>query len=85
MVTLNVAHACHPTNAIVATRRHWWPRAATSGTQHKIQNEQMGRRLRHRGVCFDCFADQAECFIEFGAEQVADQQVGDVALAMGML
>jgi hypothetical protein len=40
MVTVNVAHAPHPIKAIAATRRHWWPRAATSGTQPAIQNEQ---------------------------------------------
>ena len=40
MVTLNVAQARHPIKAIAATRRHWWPRAATSGTQPQNQNEQ---------------------------------------------
>jgi hypothetical protein len=39
VVTWNVAHACHPIRAIAGTRRHWWPRAATSGTRSEIQNE----------------------------------------------
>ena len=38
------AQARHPIKAIAATRRHWWPRAATGGTQTEIRNERYRAR-----------------------------------------